>query len=204
MPSAPTKPLENPSLCGEPQQPGGKGRGARGWRGLAHSLIPSSLIHSGAVYWDPGDPGQDTGWRGLPSGGGADPPTEVPSLRWAGRCSLTGPSQPLAGCLWRGWRADVTQVRDPYQEASCRSHGRRAGEWPGQEPRAVLAGGAAWEGAQCIRGTERKGERQGGGWGERTQRVPRESPQSRGPGRSQRGAAGSSGRQGGLELTQSL
>lgn len=47
---------------------------------------------------------------------------QVPSLRWAGRCSLTGPSQPLAGCLWRGWRADVTQVRDPYQEASCRSH----------------------------------------------------------------------------------
>ena len=40
------------------------------------------------------------------------------------------------------------------------------------------------------------------GWDERMQRVTPESPESRGLGESQCGAAGSSGCQGGLELTQ--
>lgn len=168
-------PLRTPP-CGEPQQPGGKG-GARGWR--ARSLTPSFQPHSfGRCVLGPRRPGPTL--AGLPSRGGADPPTG-PLLRWAGRCSLTGPSQPLAGCLWRGWRGRCYTSEDPYRRlpAGASSEPRRAGAWPGQEPRAVLADGAAWEEAQCIRGTERKGEeRQVGAGVRRTQRGAPESPQA--------------------------
>lgn len=72
--------------------------------------------------------------------------------------------------------SDLTQSKGFLQKHLSQS--QRAGSWPGRELKGILAGTAAWEAAQRIRGADRRPKWLGGGWGERWQgrtwKLPRE------------------------------
>lgn len=117
--------------------------------------------------------------------------------------TATAPAFQVAMVLQGGWTAEVAHTNSkasegppPHQQLLGRasresdltlskgflqkglSQRQRAGSWPGQELKGFLAGRGAREGAQRIRGAERRPKRPGGSWGERRQvrawKLPRE------------------------------